>query len=139
MQTKSISEQLEGIVSAEDFAASSAELTEAWSSGDVGIESVDPILRFMEEHPDLDYGMPGPLVHFMEEFYLKGYEERLIESIGRRPTILTVWMLNRLLNGTEASAKRQALLQAMRRAAINPKTDQDTRDSIQHFLERLKA
>src|SRR5258706_1872315 len=99
MASKEISDQLEAIASAEDFATSSAELTEAWSSTQVGIECVGPILRFMEEHPGLDYGMPGPLVHFIEEFYLKGYEERLIESVARKPTMLTVWMLNRVLNG----------------------------------------
>jgi hypothetical protein len=66
MTSESISEQLEGIASAEDFPSSSAELTEAWSYADVGIESVEPILRFMEEHPGLDYGMPGALVHFIE-------------------------------------------------------------------------
>lgn len=137
MTSKRISEQLEAIASAEDFASSAAELTEAWSAADVGFESVEPILRFMEKHPTLDYGMPGPLVHFIEEFYTKGYEEKLIESVSRKPTMMTVWMLNRVLNGTEEPAKRQPLVRAMRQAASNPKTDQATLERIQGFLERL--
>ena len=70
-----------------------------------GFDAVDPILRFMEEHPDFDFGCPGPLVHFVETFYKKGYEDRLCQSIRRRPTLHTVWMLNRLINGSKGDAK----------------------------------
>src|SRR5262245_37116403 len=100
MTSKTITEQLESIASATNFASSAAELTEAWSTADAGFESVEPILQFMEVHPTQDYGMPGPLVHFVEEFYTKGYEDKLIESVSRNPTMMTVWMLNRVLNGT---------------------------------------
>ena len=137
MTSKEIAEQLESIASADDVVSSTAELTEAWSAANVGVESVEPVLRFMEEHPELDYGSPGPLVHFIEGHYLKGYEEykdKLIESVGRRPTILTVWMLNRVLNITKEPEKRQALVQAMRQAASNPKTDKATLAGIQIFL-----
>ena len=36
------------------------------------------IFRFMEEHPDTDFGAPGPIVHKLEE--LGGYENALVES-----------------------------------------------------------
>jgi hypothetical protein len=85
MTNQNITEQLQRIVSSDDFANSSAELTEAWSSKGIGVESVDPILEFMEAFPDLHYGIPGALVHFVEEFYQKGYEERLIKSMNRKP------------------------------------------------------
>lgn len=62
-------------------------------------EAVEPVLRFLEEHRDLDLGMPGPLVHYVERFFRKGYEEKLLASLRRAPTPRTVWMLNRLLNG----------------------------------------
>jgi hypothetical protein len=134
MTSKELSKQLERLASAEDFSGSAAELTDAWSAAGVGVESVQPILRFMEEYPTLDYGMPGPLVHFIEEFYLKGYEEELTESVDRKPTMMTVWMLNRVLNGTEETEKRQAQIRAMRQAAKNPKADQATIERIQGFL-----
>jgi hypothetical protein len=139
MTSTTISEQLEGIASAEDFANSSAGLTEEWSTAAVGIESIEPTLRFMEEHPVLDYGMPGPLVHFIEKFYRKGYEEKLVESVARKPTMITVWMLNRVVNGTEEPAKRQALVRAMKQAVSNPNADQETLERIQGFLERLNG
>ena len=53
MTSKEISEQLEAIASRDDVVSSTAELTEAWSAANVGVESVEPILRFMEEHPKL--------------------------------------------------------------------------------------
>lgn len=136
MTSNEIAEQLESIASADDVVSSTTELTDAWSAADVGVKSVEPILRFMEEHPELDYGMPGPLVHYVEEFFQRGYEERLIESVSRRPTQQTVWMLNRVLNGTREQAQRQIVVRAMRQAATNPKADEATIELLQCFLER---
>ena len=139
MTNKEISEELLRILSADDFASSSAELTEAWTAAAVGVESIDPILEFMEAHPDLDYGMPGALVHFVEEYYQKGYEERLINSVSRKPTMLTVWMLNRVINGTQEPAKKEVLISTMRQAVTNLKTDRQTLERVNGFLERLKS
>ena len=61
-------------------------------------EYVNPILNIMENNPYLDYGMPGPLVHFMEKFYKNGYEELLINSVSKKPTLQTIWMINRVIN-----------------------------------------
>ena len=65
---------------------------------DCSIDYVDAILRFMESNSDLDYGMPGPVVHFVERFFMKGYETLLLESIKRTPTVHTLWMMNRIIN-----------------------------------------
>lgn len=51
---------------------------------------------FMENNPNIDYGMLGPIVHFMESYYKKGYEDELLKSVKRKPTQHTVWMLNRI-------------------------------------------
>jgi hypothetical protein len=65
--------------------------------------------------------------------------EKLIESVGRKPTMMTVWMLNRILNATEEPAKRQLLVRVMRQAASNLKADQATLERIQGFLDRLNG
>jgi hypothetical protein len=70
-------------------------------------------------------------------FYQKGYEQKLIDSIARTPTMLTAWMLNRVINGTQESATRELLVSTMRQAATNPKTDGKTVERITGFLERL--
>ncbi len=72
-------------------------------------DAVDSILKLMENNPEVDFGKPGPLVHFVETFYQKGYEEKLVESIKRRPTKHTVWMLNRIINGAEDNEKKHFL------------------------------
>ncbi len=38
-------------------------------------------------------------LNYMERFYRHGYEELLMKSIERRPTIHTLFMMNRLING----------------------------------------
>ena len=65
---------------------------------DLGLSSVESLLGFMEKHPFTDFGMPGEIVHYMERFYRHGYEELLMKSIERRPTIHTLFMMNRLIN-----------------------------------------
>ena len=66
------------------------------------LDSVQPLLRLMERHPLTDFGSPGPIVHFVERFYKKGYEEELLLSLKRMPTLHTVWMLNRLIKTDQA-------------------------------------
>jgi hypothetical protein len=139
MPNEEISEQLLRIVSADDFGNSSAESTDAWSAAAVGAESIDAVLEFMEAHPNLDYGVPGALVHFVEDFHQKGYEEKLLNSINRSSTILTVGMLNRVINGAQEPDKKAILVSTMKHAAGNPKTDRQTLDCVNGFLERLKS
>ena len=47
------------------------------------LDSVQPLLRLMERHPLTDFGSPGPIVHFVERFYKKGYEEELLLSLKK--------------------------------------------------------
>lgn len=128
--------QLELIANSDDFFTSSSDLVEAWISAGVGLETVEPILRFIEQHPDLDFGSPGPLVHFTERFYRNGYEERLLQSIYRRPTALTAWMLNRLINGTEDPLQRQEFVAAMNEVVSHPLANDEVRQTAKHFVER---
>lgn len=130
MTTKEITDQLERIVSTEDFPSRSAELVNSWIASDVEVEAVEPILQFMEGHPFIDYGAPGALVHFVEKFYARGYETKLVESVKRRPTTTTVWMLNRVINGTKAADAKRNLIGILEQSAVNPLADQNTRQTI---------
>ena len=137
MTAEEIANQLRHIASADDFSARSAELRESWLSAGAGVEAIEPILRFMEEHPSIEFGMPGALVHFVEQFYRKGYEEKLVESVERMPIAHTVWMLNRVINGAREPERRQALIAAMEQVRLNPLVDQNTLQLATRFLERL--
>lgn len=67
-------------ISAEDF-YETEEVLEKVTQEDDSIEYVKSLLKYMEENPYIDYGMPGPIVHYIENYYQKGYEELLYDSI----------------------------------------------------------
>lgn len=92
-------------VSQDDFIEVAYDLIEVIEERDDAEEAIEPILELMERNSNNDFGMPGPLVHFMEKYYKRGYEEKLISSIRRLPTKHTLWMLNRIINGSEGDKK----------------------------------
>jgi hypothetical protein len=94
--------------------------------------------RAMEEYPVIDFGTPGPLVHFLERFYGQGYEDKLILSIQRKPTAHTLWMLNRLINGARSHEEKDRLIALMERATTNPAAHVDAIEQATRFLTRLR-
>jgi hypothetical protein len=97
----------------------------------VGIEAVAPLLQLIERHPMDDFGAPGAIVYFVERFYKKGYEELLVESVKRRPTMHTVWMLNRVMNGSENKDNYIAILNEI----INSSNvEEEIKDEVREFL-----
>jgi hypothetical protein len=137
MNTREVIAHLEESASCEDFVARAADLMDELSRSPQAFDAVEPILRFMELHPELDLGTPGPLVHFVERFYGHGYEQKLVESIDRKPIGHTVWMLNRIINGTKGADERRHLIEILERARDNPKTEEGARDLASRFLTRL--
>jgi hypothetical protein len=135
MKERRLYDELEGISSDDDFARESSNLTDCWAAEGVGAEAVDAILRFMENHSELHYGTPGSLVHFAECACTDAYENQLIESIKRKPTFTTVWMLHRLMNVTQQSAQRQRQLEVLKLARLDPRADSKTKYWIQEFLK----
>jgi hypothetical protein len=131
--------QLDGIASAQDFQGCSARLVDSWRLVGVGVDSVEPILAFMETHPEIDFGAPGPIVHFVETFHGRGYEEHLAVSLQRQPTSMTVWMLKRLINGTQLVESRREWIAIMRNAHNHALADSSVRLLVAEFLERLSA
>lgn len=105
-----------------------------WTTAAVGVEAVGPILRFMEDHPAIDFGAPGPLVHFMERFEAL---DLLLDSIRRRPVYPTVNMLHRWLNGLRRAGDPAAtapFVEALRQAEAHPLIDAATRDYVRKVL-----
>lgn len=62
---------------------------------------VAPILELIAKHPEVDFGSPGELVHFVEKFYHQGYEDLLLESVRKNPTVHNIWMLHRCYNAND--------------------------------------
>ena len=70
-------------------------------------ELVEPILAVISSNPQVDFGMPGDLVHFVEQFYKKGYEELLISSVRKNPTPHNIWMVHRCYNDIENPERKK--------------------------------
>lgn len=92
------------------------------------------IFEIMEKYPELDYGMPGPIVHFMERYYKKGYEGVLLKSVQNMPTVHTIWMLNRVLNDSNLS-NREVYMEVLRSSLNRSDISPTVRKDIQSFLE----
>lgn len=90
-----------------------------------------PLLySLMERLDDADLGSPGPIVHTLEAW--AGYPSGLAESLRRKPTPLTVWMTNRLLN-TEPSDTPDWLA-LLRLATHHSAASTEARADAQSFL-----
>lgn len=99
----------------------------------LGISVVEPLLLFMERHPLSDFGMPGAIVHYVEQFYKNGYEDLLIASVIRRPTLHTVWMINRIKNAGENSDKYERVLNDI---LEKQDVEKEIKDSVKDFLAK---
>jgi hypothetical protein len=139
MNTIHLKNQLLKATKAADFVSEATSITESLKEEGAGLESVSVILKFMEEQPAFDFGTPGPLVHFVEKFYGRGYEAELLASIARKPTSHTIWLLNRVINGTKQPAERERLVNALRQAESHPASDAQAKRQATHFLQRLSS
>ena len=61
---------------------------------------VESLINFIMSHPDIDYGMPGPVVHYIEKYPTDYYVVKLLKAIEQKPNDTLLWMLNRIVNDT---------------------------------------
>jgi len=130
---------MSGVAEGGVFERVSAELTDAWTARGAGVEAVEPVLRFMEAQSSVDLGSPGPLVHFIERFRDDRYVELLIESLARRPTQHTVWMLSRAILATAEPLAREHLVRLMEQVRDSPASDHNVVEDAVMFLKRHRG
>ena len=96
--------------------------------------AIRPMFDLMERLPASVLGSPGPLVHALEK--MEGhYEAELAESIRRKPTTLSVWMVNRLLNVTSKPRQREFYLELLRLVIEHPEASETEQDQAERFIE----
>jgi hypothetical protein len=111
-----------------------SELTDALLALPDGREAAIPeLFSVMERMPDADLGSPGPPVHTLEK--LTGYEHELIRSVSRCPSLLSVWMVNRILNTDLATDVRQSYMLLLSEAATRSDVAKSIQDDAREFLE----
>lgn len=123
--------EMEERIDSHDFEEIQEDVIYKIQSANLGRNAIEPLLRFMERHPLTNFGMPGAIVHYVEQFYKKGYEDLLIASIQRRPTLHTVWMVNRIKNTKEDSDKYIEILTAI---LAKQEIEEEIKTSIREFL-----
>ena len=126
-------DQLAECLESEDFEKTENVLSQI-EKEEIPIGYVDRIFRFMEEHPDTDYGEPGPIVHFLERQIPSLYEAMLLKSVTNKPTCHTLWMLNRVINSYGA-ADSESFMQALQEAAVRTDIPEDVRKEAATFLK----
>lgn len=95
---------------------------------------MDPLFRILEENSDFDFGMPGQIVHALEKHYKKGLEEELFKSLNRKPTFYTLWMLNRIINGT-SDAKEKECYMEMLKSILKMEIPDYLKKQAQHLID----
>lgn len=98
MTKKEILDVLYSKVGDDDFEYIQEEMVSEMEQCENQIDFIEPILKLMEDNPDADFGVPGALTHFIENFSQNGYEELLLQSVRRKPTAHNVWLLHRAWN-----------------------------------------
>lgn len=93
------------------------------------------LFSFMERLDEADLGSPGPVVHLLESWI--GYRPLLVESLQRKPTSLTVWMANRVLNSDPPDAAKW--LNMMRSVETHPAASTEAQADARDFLEYQAA
>jgi hypothetical protein len=95
--------------------------------------AIEPIFKTIEKFPSTDFGSPGPFVHTLESF-AGHYESYLFDSLKRRPTPLTIWMLNRIINAEQNIIIKQNLIDRLHSFIHHPLADKETIDTINGFI-----
>jgi hypothetical protein len=104
--------------------------------GKFAASEIAPLLfGFLERLELCDLGSPGPLVHTLES--IPDYARYLRESALRKPTPLTVWMLNRLVNAE--GSERAEWLELLRSVCSNQSASSEARTAATEFLEYQNA
>ena len=91
------------------------------------------LFETLERLAEADLGSPGPLVHAIER--MGDYGELLQQSYQRKPTPLTTWMINRILNQYIDPVKRELWLGLLQHALNDKPLDDRLQQTIHEFLE----
>ena len=95
------------------------------------------LFAWFEAHAGLDLGSPGAFVHFIEERL--DYFPLLLASLARRPTVTTVWMVNRIANVASNAQQVRPWMQVLQIALAHPQADEDCREDARRFLARQEG
>lgn len=107
-------------------------LTDKMESFDNKQIFLEPILTFLEKHPDREFGTPGPLVSFIE-IWCNNYENSLTDSIDRQPVTSNIDMLKAVFNSLMNDI--QNCVETFDKALKHPNISEYNKEIILDFLK----
>ena len=122
---------------ASDYLEPISEIVDELIELENNFDAIQPILELIERSPDIDYGGPGPLGHFLERHSKKGYEELLLKSIDRKPTIYTLDLLHRLVTDKE-NPNHKIYIDLMIKVSLSTNYPEDIIESAKENLSYLE-
>jgi len=110
------------------------ELTDLLKINSDGYLACEYLISLLERYSNVEFGTPGEPVHTLEKF--RGhYEFFLYQSLERRPTQMTVWMLNRIINAETNAEQKNELLDRLKNCLNHPLANEMTKESTLTFLK----
>ena len=122
---------------ASDYLEPISEIVDELIELENNFDAIQPILELIERSPDIDYGGPGPLGHFLERHTKKGYEELLLKSIDRKSTIYTLDLLHRLVTDKE-NPNHKIYIDLMIKVSLSTNYPEDIIESAKDNLSYLE-
>ena len=110
-------------------------LMDTWEKAQDKEKAVPAIFELMEKYPHADFGSPGPLVHALERGGARLYEGELHKSLLRKPTPLTLWMYNRIINEENDYRIVKGYFERLKLFGRHPLADAKTKDVAKDFIE----
>lgn len=96
-------------------------------------EYLECIFELIENNPNLYFGNPGAIVHFMELYYKKGYEDLLLKSVTKCPTMQTIFMINRIINDPKLE-EREKYINALKTLLCKNCIEKEIKEEIESIL-----
>lgn len=129
----SYKEQLKRAIVKEDFYETNDILEEIYNCNE-GEEYIQYLINFMRDNPMIDYGMPGPVVHFIEKYPQDKYKIFLLSALNEKPNCHLLWMLNRITNIANES-DRKKYIEVFRIILERKDIDEVIRNDAKGFYE----
>jgi len=108
-------------------------LMETWKTAENREKAIPSIFHLIERYPHANLGSRGPLVHALET--TKEYEGELHISLIRKPTPLTLWIYNRLINVGKNPEIIKGHLARLKLLSKHPLTDAETKKEAENYID----
>jgi hypothetical protein len=101
------------------------------------LRAAHSLFRLLERHSGAELGSPGPIVHSLETIAPRS--RLLAESLMRKPTTYTIWMVGRILNSKQSQLERDFWLLQLKNVQSHPHSSPHDRDRAGEILVRHAA